>query len=286
MTTPSHAGLFKIIRENCNHRSLAAARYYVKTSRRITVQKQHLNFNLRSKRYALIPNSIRVRPLVDSYEGHRIAERASRQFLAARVTQNHRAIRHLETDAYFQRLQLEFALQPSHFCALEKLVDRARSLEQTKCKERQKRKFDSLLSRSWNVRRNTPPDNWVVNLSSKQLTIPQKSVLARGLNFVPDPRKIPASRIVAAVEDALRWINQPDVNRVPTTVVGILNKARSPPMNLPPLESKALKNLQADDEIVIVPADKGRAAVVMDRLDYDSKTLYVVVRSIDLRTRS
>ena len=42
-------------------------------------------------------------------------------------------------------------------------------------------------------------------------------------------------------------------------------------MNLPPLESKALKNLQEDDEIVIVPADKGRAALVMDRLDYDSK---------------
>ena len=76
---------------------------------------------------------------------------------------------------------------------------------------------------------------------------------------------------MAAVEDGLRWINQPDADRVRTTVVGILNKARPPPMNLPPLESKALKNLQADDEIVIVPADKGRAAVVMDRLDYDSK---------------
>ena len=96
-------------------------------------------------------------------------------------------------------------------------------------------------------------------------------MLARGLNFAPAPCRIPASRIVAAVEDGLRWIKQPDADRVRTTVVGILNKVRPPPMNLPPLESKALKNLQADDEIVIVPADKGRAAVVMDRLDYDSK---------------
>ena len=46
-------------------------------------------------------------------------------------------------------------------------------------------------------------------------------------------------------------------------------------MNLPPLQSKVLKNLQADDEIVIVPIDKGRAAVVMDQR-------YVVVRSTDL----
>ena len=121
------------------------------------------------------------------------------------------------------------------------------------------------------MRRSTPPDNWVVNLSSKQLSTPQKSVLARGLSFAPAPRKIPASRIVAAVEDGLRWINQPDADRVRTTVVAILNKARPPSMNLPPSESKALKNLQADDEIVVVPADKGRAVVVMDRLDYDSK---------------
>ena len=92
-------------------------------------------------------------------------------------------------------------------------------------------------------------------------------MLARGLNFAPAPRKIPASGIVAVVEDGLRWINQPDADCVHTTVVDIPNNARPPPMNLPPLESKALKNLQADDEIVIVPTDNGRDAVVMDRLD-------------------
>ena len=133
MTTPSHTGLYKIIRENYNHESLAAARYYVRTSRRIITQKQHLNFNLRSKRYAPIPNAIRVRTLVDSYKGHHIAEQASRQFLGARVTQNLRTIRHLKTDAYFQRRQLEFILHPGHFSALEELVNHVQSLEQRKC---------------------------------------------------------------------------------------------------------------------------------------------------------
>ena len=42
-------------------------------------------------------------------------------------------------------------------------------------------------------------------------------------------------------------------------------------MNIHPLEAKALKDLRSDVQIVIVSADKGRAAVVLDRLDYDGK---------------
>ena len=41
--------------------------------------------------------------------------------------------------------------------------------------------------------------------------------------------------------------------------------------NLHPSEQKALKNLKADKSIVIAPADKGNATVVLDLLDYDRK---------------
>ena len=56
-------------------------------------------------------------------------------------------------------------------------------------KERQKKKFDTLVSKPSSQRK---PDEWqVVNLSSKQLTTPQLQVLSRGLNFVPTPKFIP-----------------------------------------------------------------------------------------------
>ena len=134
MTTPSHTGLYKIIRENYNHESLISCCPVLRKD----IPKNHhpeTTPQFRSKIKTIrpdIPNAIRVRTLVDSYEGHRIAERASRQFLRARVTQNLHMIRHLETDVYFQRCQLELALHPGHLSALEELVNHVQSLEQRK----------------------------------------------------------------------------------------------------------------------------------------------------------
>ena len=56
-----------------------------------------------------------------------------------------------------------------------------------------------------------------------------------------------------------------------TRIVGILNTACPHPVNISPAESKALKEQQKDASIVIIPADKGRASVVMDHSDYDQK---------------
>ena len=38
-----------------------------------------------------------------------------------------------------------------------------------------------------------------------------------------------------------------------------------------PTEQKALKRLKTDENIVILPADKGRVTVVMDKTDYNDK---------------
>ena len=54
-------------------------------------------------------------------------------------------------------------------------------------------------------------------------------------------------------------------------VIGALNRARLPARNILPEEMKALKQLTKDEEIVILPADKGRVTVVMDHNDYSSK---------------
>ena len=45
----------------------------------------------------------------------------------------------------------------------------------------------------------------------------------------------------------------------------------NPPSNILPDKAKALKELRNDDSFVIVPADKGRATVVLDCTEYDDK---------------
>ena len=54
-----------------------------------------------------------------------------------------------------------------------------------------------------------------------------------------------------------------------TRIVGCLNKARPLPTNLSPAEYKAVKLLKEDDLIVIAPADKGNATIVINSEDYD-----------------
>ena len=112
---------------------------------------------------------------------------------------------------------------------------------------------------------------WVVNLSTKDLTTPQKSVLSKGLNFAPAPRKIPIPQVVAAVEDGLRHVSDDKVANIRQRAIGLLKKAKPPPSNVTPEESRAIKELKVDPDILILPADKGRSSVVLDKSQYENK---------------
>ncbi len=114
-------------------------------------------------------------------------------------------------------------------------------------------------------------ERWVVNESSRALTLPQKNVLAKGLNFAPSPKVIPIPEIVAAVEDGLRKADKGKASLARVGIIGILNKARPPPSNLKPDELKAIKELRNDNSVMILPADKGRATVLLDKSQYDLK---------------
>ena len=52
-----------------------------------------------------------------------------------------------------------------------------------------------------------------------------------------------------------------------------LQNSKSPKDNLSKDERKALKELQSDTSIVILPADKGRSTVILNREDYLEKCM-------------
>ena len=70
------------------------------------------------------------------------------------------------------------------------------------------------------------------------------SVLSRGLNFAPAPRKIPVPQIIAAVEDGLhrvQYTNSMAVEVTRSSLVGILQRAKPLASNLQPSDFQALK---------------------------------------------
>ena len=139
---PSHLGLYKRVKEDHGFEALKTVRYYVNTASEISHTQQHIAFSQRCRRYQVLPKSLTVKPLVQTAQGRRIAQRASSQFLAARVQHCYRRLNDLEMDLYFQKRQLEHVLSSQRLAA----VENHRGDVQTKAinwvKEWQKHKFE------------------------------------------------------------------------------------------------------------------------------------------------
>ncbi|XP_037506744.2 uncharacterized protein LOC119382905 [Rhipicephalus sanguineus] len=98
------------------------------------------------------------------------------------------------------------------------------------------------------------------------------SVLSLGLNYnlAPQPD---VKKVVCAVESAVMCVDPSRRDEARTRVVGVLSKLRRNQEfdPLSPEERKALKRLRDNKDIVILPADKGNATVVLDTQDYENK---------------
>ncbi len=272
-TIPDHIGFYRFIYDNYGSQIIGKVRHYIRTAEKIATFRQHLHFNLRAKRYHLIPRSLQVKPLVNTKEGRTIAETTSRRFLLARISQNAMELKHLEQDLRCQNGELRLELQDDHLSTLQSMKDNAQTLLTKKCKERQKHKFDLLLAKSNKEDLHECTDKWVINHSSRQLNLIEKKALSKGLNFTPAPKSIPIPRIVAAVETGLRKVPSSEAELARINIIGALTKAKPPPSNITTEEYRAIKDLKKDNSILILPADKGRATVILDKSEYHQKIL-------------
>nr|VZI25339.1 unnamed protein product [Spirometra erinaceieuropaei] len=113
-------------------------------------------------------------------------------------------------------------------------------------------------------------DKLVHNLSSKDLTEKQMQVLRHEASFNTADAK-PAN-IIAAVKSILSQTGAADETKnLIRHQVSSLLMAHRPRDVLSKVERDALKELRADNELVIVPADERRSTVVLDRTGYNQK---------------
>ena len=116
---------------------------------------------------------------------------------------------------------------------------------------------------------------WVRNLSDHNLSPSEAAVLKRGLNFAVTPSKIPVHEYVIGVESACRilGLETHDAARLRADCTRIIKNAKPPTPNITAEEQEALKSLSKDNNITILPADKGRLIVLMNTKDYISKSM-------------
>lgn len=230
---------------------------------------------MRCRDEGVIPSSLKIKPPVKTREGYRIAARASRSFLLARVRETYRRRCELDTSIHAFQTRLETELCTEDYQKVMKLSYGSAEKTHAKAKQTQIKKLEKLINHQAKQTCLRPQglDRWVVNLTDRSLTPAQKEVLELGLNFAPAPTKLPLVDTVAAVEEGARRLKDEDADDLRGRVCGILRRAKPPRDNLTREQRTALKELKDLKEELILPADKGNATVVMRREDYHTKMM-------------
>ena len=156
----------------------------------------------------------------------------------------------------------------SHKCALSVslYLDRRANKATERARTGHQQKLTRLLWRK-EQRRSKPDDNCPLDKNETR-------VLSYGLKHSVTPKRLPTEAIVSSVEAALsrqRELPESTKDNIRSRIASTIQSASLHDSNLTKDEQHALKRLRNDKDIVILPADKGRVTVVMDKTDYHDK---------------
>ena len=209
----------------------------------------------------------------------KIIRNAEKKLLQERIRQCVFTIRKCEENLKALKLSLQSKVSIEMNDRILALFAKTHSTFFEKSKNRQRQKFDRLQSTQKTKSSATNglgtsinQEKWVMNLSNRSLTVSERSVLMKGLNFSVTPSKIPVADIIAATEHACSQLkDKSQAESLRSEVVRIVRKSKPPRSNISKEEREAIRSLAKDDSVVILPADKGRTTVILDKQDYQNK---------------
>ena len=108
------------------------------------------------------------------------------------------------------------------------------------------------------------------------MTPAQRSVLAKGPNFVVTPRQPPNLEYITAIEAACTKLSQQDAEELRADVNKVLRYSHPPKPNLTKAQNLALRELKRDRDHIVLTSDKGVTMVIMDRQDYINKANHLL----------
>ncbi|BHF62054.1 hypothetical protein SprV_0100503500 [Sparganum proliferum] len=175
-----------------------------------------------------------------------------------------------------QRYSLEIAHSKSYFEATtgegtkdieETILNHARKVRAKKDKE-----LSVKLAKLAQACSDHSSGDLVHNLSSKSLTSTQLAVLGRGATSNTTDAAPP--EFIAAFESVLQLTQTSEETKelIRHKISSLLMQHKKSEI-LSKEEQQALKSLKADKDIIILPADKGRSTVVLNKSDYQKKAL-------------
>ena len=117
-------------------------------------------------------------------------------------------------------------------------------------------------------------DKWVVNISGQSLTMAEREVLSKGLNFVPTPKNVSNVDFITEVEKLVSISNmsEDEANKIRFEVTKNLQSFKPDSDNLTSEERRMLHSLKNRQDLMVLPSDKGKSVCVLTTEQYRSKT--------------
>ena len=275
-TEQTSKNIFTYIKTHYGETILAKIWKLEKTKIKYSSYTNNLRFSLRCHHNKILPKDLQLKSRIKTERSKKILQRAGKLLLQEWIHINYVIRDRLKNGIKQLQGKILESITPEEFHHVEKIHEKSYRKSFDLTKKRHIRKFDELISRN-RIRQSTTniadKRKWVINMSSRQLTHIETDLLAKGLNFSITSKTLPNKDIIATIEDAVKDLEKEEADTIRAKVSLTLLNSKPPKDNLSKDERKALKELQSDTSIGILPADKGRSTVILNREDYLEKCM-------------
>ena len=244
---------------------------YIRYARNVRRIKQKLWFKHCCKDLGLVPAELRIKPPLNTKEAVCIVKATCRRLIRASIYDCHRRINYANDKLLLCLSKLRELIPTPLLDTLTTIANKRanKTTEQhytiVQCKL-------ARLQHAAHKKRHKTDKNWVRNISSRPENGTQ--VLSYGLKHSVTPKHIPTDDIVSSAESVLarqRELPESTKDDIRSRMASTLQSASLTDCNLTKDELHALRRLRNDKDIVLLPADRRRVTVVMDKKDYTDK---------------
>ena len=232
-----------------------------------------LTFLMECRDKNIIPNGLRIKDPCNIGRSQILIQRIERALLRNLI--NSTKYRKYQTRMEISNIvtNLRNTMNLDHWNQFDRSVDVRYNQLWRQLRNIHRSKLNRLMVRHHNPIRQSSIDTnkVVVNKSHRELSKTETEVLSKGLNYAIAPKKQPSADIITGLECAAHFLPQDKKEEFRFEIRQALDKPSRPTQNLTRDQLKALKDLKKDDTIVILPADKGKAVVLLDSLEYHNK---------------
>ena len=174
-----------------------------KLNQKLARMTNHLTFLYRCRDLKLVPPGLTLKLPVNSRRAQKIAKRVGHELVRDRIQNNRWKKHQLQSEisnkltAFLDRISIN-----EDRTRIQQYLELSYKQEFQEVKSRQIRKLERMKTRVTKEQAHYTPVDAIVNISRRQLSTSEKTVLNKGLNFATTIKRIPYLDLIAPIEEA------------------------------------------------------------------------------------